>query len=101
MLAFTRQGFGIPEAKFPHCKYAKLMCSDPQVKSVKDLSTVTATETRGKEHVQLSGLAKTLAARTRNLYSRSACRSCTLKEVLRQVVRSVHVLSSEFQISTV
>lgn len=42
LLAFTRQGFGIPEAIFPHWLYAKLMCSDSQMKSVKDLSTAAA-----------------------------------------------------------
>lgn len=42
LLIFTRRGFGIPEAKFPQCRYANLMCSEPHMKSVKDLSTVTA-----------------------------------------------------------
>lgn len=42
----------------------------------------------------------TLTARTRNLYSRSGSRSWTLKEVLRHVASSFHVLSTESQIST-
>lgn len=57
---FHKAGIWDPCSQVSTLQVSKLMCSDPQMTSLKDLSTVTATETSGKEGVQLSGLAKEL-----------------------------------------